>query len=274
MYARPLRRGSWAETRTRTHCLVRIPYYHIRGYCLSAPWGTPYSVVRTSRVLKACYPQWSCARVAESLERCLFRCSHLRAGVWLRTVGLWSVACNVRAVPSGPHGSLLGSSVGLCERSEYVRILTLPHFNVIMYSAPCWSWSHSFHHAFPWTLFQRSFWEGLSAICPLVLVIDADYLFPFFFPSMMVLDVGMSSPPLSISSSNFRFLKICYVRIGWVHSGVPSGFLSTLVSKYSANVLWFQSWMSCTLCNKMVHSGSSSPFLQSVSHILAWQNLT
>ena len=125
---------------------------------------------------------------------------------------------------------------------------------------------------FPWTLFQRSFWEGLSAICPLVLVIDADYLFPFFFSSMMVLDVGMSSPPLSTSSSNFRFLKICYVRIGWVHSGVPSGFLSTLVSKYSANVLWFQSWMSCTLGNKVAHSGSSY-FFCNVFHIFLLERI-
>mgnify|MGYP006874992887 CR=1 FL=1 len=34
-----------------------------------------------------------------------------------------------------------------------------------------------------------------------------------------------------------------------------------------------QSWMSCTLGNKMAHSGSFF-FLQSVSHILSWQNLT
>jgi hypothetical protein len=45
-------------------------------------------------------------------------------------------------------------------------------------------------------------------------VIDADYLSPYFFPSMMVLDVGMFSPPLSTSSSNLRSLKIGYVRVG------------------------------------------------------------
>jgi len=152
---------------------------------------------------------------------------------------LWSVACSVRAVPSGPLGSLLGSWVDLCERSEYVRILTLPHFNVIMYSAQCRSWSQSFN-----IFFLKHLSKGLGrAICYLplgscVVDADADYLFPYFFPSMMVLDVGMFSPPLSTSSSNLRSLKIGYVKVGWVHSSVPSGFLSILVSKYSANSLW------------------------------------
>ena len=60
-----------------------------------------------------------------------------------------------------------------------------------------------------------------------------------FLPLMMVLDGGMFSPSLSTSSSNLRFLKIGYVRVGWVHCSVPSGFLSILVSKYSVNSLWF-----------------------------------
>jgi len=59
-------------------------------------------------------------------------------------------------------------------------------------------------------------WEVLSAL-PLdscVVGADADYLFPYFFPPMMVLDVGMFSPSLSTSSSNLRSLKIGYVRVG------------------------------------------------------------
>jgi len=43
---------------------------------------------------------------------------------------------------------------------------------------------------------------------------DADYLSPYFFPSMMVLVVGMFGPSLSTSSSNLRFLKIGDVRVG------------------------------------------------------------
>ena len=59
-------------------------------------------------------------------------------------------------------------------------------------------------------------WEVHSAL-PLgscVVDADADYLFPYLFSSMMVLDVGMFSPSLSTSSSNLRFLKIGYVRVG------------------------------------------------------------
>jgi hypothetical protein len=96
------------------------------------------------------------------------------------------------------------------------------------------------HHLFPSNICQKV-WEGLICFLPLgscVVGADADYPFPYFFPSMMVLDVGMFSPPLSTSSSNLRFLKIGYVRVGWVHSSVPSGFLSILVSKYSVNSLW------------------------------------
>jgi len=71
------------------------------------------------------------------------------------------------------------------------------------------------HHLFP-----KHLSKGLGrAICYLplgscVVDADADYLFPYFFSSMMVLDVGMFSPPLSTSSSNLRFLKIGYVRVG------------------------------------------------------------
>jgi hypothetical protein len=60
--------------------------------------------------------------------------------------------------------------------------------------------------------------KGLGrAVCHLPLgscVVDADYLFPYFFPSMMALDVGMFSPPLSTSSSNLRSLNIGCVRVG------------------------------------------------------------
>jgi len=71
------------------------------------------------------------------------------------------------------------------------------------------------HHLFPKLLLN-----GVGrAICYLplgscVVDADADYLFPYFFPSMMVLDVGMFSPPLGTSSSNLRSLKIGYVRVG------------------------------------------------------------
>jgi hypothetical protein len=57
-------------------------------------------------------------------------------------------------------------------------------------------------------------WEVHSALPLGSCVVDADYLFPYFFPPMMVLDVGMFSPSLSTSSSNLRFLKIGYVRVG------------------------------------------------------------
>jgi hypothetical protein len=69
------------------------------------------------------------------------------------------------------------------------------------------------HHLSPKLLLK-----GLGrAICYLPLgsyVVGADNLFPYFFPPMMVLDVGMFSPFLSTSSSNLRFLKIGYVRVG------------------------------------------------------------
>jgi hypothetical protein len=69
------------------------------------------------------------------------------------------------------------------------------------------------HHFFPELLSK-----GLGrAFCYLPLgpcVVGADYLFPYFFPSMMVLDVGMFSPSLSTFSSNLRFLKIGCVRVG------------------------------------------------------------
>jgi hypothetical protein len=69
------------------------------------------------------------------------------------------------------------------------------------------------HHLFPKLLLR-----GLGrAICYLPLgscVVDADYLFPYFFILVVVLDVGMFSPPLSTSSSNLRSLKIGYVKVG------------------------------------------------------------
>jgi hypothetical protein len=64
---------------------------------LGAPLTQSYKPLE--RVLTAWYPQWSCARVAESLERCLLRCSHLRAGVWLRTVGRYAEYRSVLCPP-------------------------------------------------------------------------------------------------------------------------------------------------------------------------------
>ena len=124
------------------------------------------------------------------------------------------------------------------------------------------------HHLFPSNICQKV-WEGLICFLPLgSCVVDADavYLFPYFFPSMMVLDVGMFSPSLSTSSSNLRFLKLAM-------SGLAEFILvSHLVSFQSwfPNILLIffglQSWMSCTLGNNMAHSGSSSSFCK-VFHI-------
>jgi len=57
--------------------------------------------------------------------------------------------------------------------------------------------------------------KGLGrAVCHLPLgscVVDADYFFPHL---SVVIDIGMFSPPLSTSSSNLKFLKTGYVRVG------------------------------------------------------------
>jgi hypothetical protein len=42
--------------------------YTVLPHTWLLPVSTPYLVVRTSRVLKAWYPQWSCAGVAESVR--------------------------------------------------------------------------------------------------------------------------------------------------------------------------------------------------------------
>ena len=119
------------------------------------------------------------------------------------------------------------------------------------------------HHLFPSNICQKV-WEGLICYLPLsscVVDADADYPFPYFFSSMMVLDVGMIivflwAPLLLIwdlsklaMSGLAEFILVSHL------VSFQSWFPSILLIYFG-----FQSWMSCTLGNKMAHSGSSSSF--------------